>query len=45
MAFLNKAALQKTAETMQVADHPLLKNGDIPMNVKQAYVQGCVLQH
>ena len=43
MAFLNKAALQKTVETMQVADHPLLKNGDIPMNVKQAYVQGCVL--
>ena len=43
MAFLNKTALQKTAEAMQVADHPLLKNGDIPMNVKQAYVQGCVL--
>ena len=43
MAFLNKAALQRTAEVTQVADHPLLKNGDIPMNVKQAYVQGCVL--
>lgn len=43
MAFLNKAVLQKTSETMQVADHPLLKNGDIPMNVKHAYVQGCVL--
>lgn len=43
MAFLNKAALQRTAEATQVADHPLLKNGDIPMNVKQAYVQGCVL--
>ena len=43
MAFLNKSILQKKVEERLVGDHPLLKNGDIPSNIKQVYLEGCVL--
>ena len=43
MAWLNKKMMQRKAEAATVADHPLLKEADIAVDVKTAYLQGCVL--
>ena len=43
MSFLNKSVLQKKAEEAAAEPHPLLNECDVPLNVKQAYLQGCVL--
>ena len=43
MSFLNRSVLQERAAAATVEKHPLLKECDVPPNVKQAYLQGCVL--
>lgn len=43
MGFLNQSVLQKTTTISSVEKHPLLMKCDMPLNVKQAYLQGCVL--
>lgn len=47
MGFLNKSVLksvlQKKVASAAVETHPLLKECDVPLNVRQAYLQGCVL--
>lgn len=43
MGFLNQSILQKKAAAATAEKHPLLKECDVPPNVKQAYLQGCVL--
>ena len=43
MSFLNRSVLQERAAAATVEKHPLLKECDFPPNVKQAYLQGCVL--
>ena len=43
MAWLNKKMMQRKAEAAMVADHPLLKETDMSVDVKTAYLQGCVL--
>lgn len=43
MAFLNQSMIKNSEHQSMVDDHPLLKDGDIPVSVKQAYVEGCVL--
>lgn len=42
MAFLSKAMLSKATQNSAVKDHPLIKE-NISSNVRQAYLQGCVL--
>lgn len=42
MAFLSKLMLEKAVYGYVVNTHPILKDMDIPMNVKQAYIEGCV---
>ena len=39
MAWLNKKMMQRKAEAATVADHPLLKEADIAVDVKTAYLQ------
>ena len=43
MSFLNRSILQERAVAATVEKHPLLKECDVLPNVKQAYLQGCVL--
>ena len=43
MSFLNQSVLQKKAAMAAVEKHPLLKECDVPLNVRQTYLQGCVL--
>ena len=43
MAFLNKSMLKQKVFEKTVELHPLLQKTDIPLSVKQAYLQGCVL--
>lgn len=43
MAWLNKKMMQRKAEAAMVVDHPLLKETDMSVDVKTAYLQGCVL--
>ena len=43
MGFLNRTVLQERAAAATVEKHPLLKECDVPLNVKQTYLQGCVL--
>ena len=43
MSFLNRSVLQERAAAATVEKHPLLKECDVPPNVKQMYLQGCVL--
>lgn len=43
MGFLNQSVLQQKAAMATVEKHPLLKECDAPLNVRQAYLQGCVL--
>jgi len=43
MAFLNKSMLAKMAEEATASKHPMLEKLDVPLNVKEAYLQGCVL--
>jgi len=42
MAFLSKEMLSKASQNAAVKDHPLIKE-NISSNVRQSYLQGCVL--
>ena len=43
MAFLNASMLGKVAATSVATEaHPILKNGEISLDVKRAYLRGCV---
>ena len=41
MGFIDKKNLKH--ERTKVEKHPLLANGDVPLNVRQMYFQGCIL--
>lgn len=43
MGFLNQSVLQKKASTATTEKHPLLKDHDVPLDIKRAYLQGCVV--
>ena len=43
MGFLSQAVLRKKATAATTEKHPLLKVHDVPLDVKRAYLQGCVL--
>ena len=43
MAFLNKSMLAKMAVEATATKHPMLDKLEVPLNVKEAYLQGCVL--
>lgn len=43
MAFLNKSMLQRLSDEATIERHPMLEKGDVPLNVREAYFQGCVL--
>ena len=43
MAFLNKTMLQRLSDEATIERHPMLAKGDVPLNVREAYFQGCVL--
>lgn len=43
MSFLKKDLLEKVrSKTVSVQEHPILKNGSVPLSVRNAYLQGCV---
>ncbi len=41
MGFLDKSNLKRGR--MVVERHPILANGDVPLNVRQMYLQGCIM--
>lgn len=43
MGFLNQAVLKQKSADAAVGKHPLLQEGAVPQNVRQSYLQGCVL--
>lgn len=43
MAFLNKTMLAAKASDAVTDEHPMLKEQDVPLNIKMVYLQGCVL--
>ena len=43
MAFLNRSMMLKKAAEAKIELHPLLKDREVPLSVRIAYLQGCVL--
>lgn len=43
MAFVGKDILRKISNEATMKPHPMLEDKDIPLNVREAYFQGCVL--